>query len=367
VKTFTKLMAFALCIVMLILSAGCGSNFRNAISFGSTVITENMYAYWMGQQKTYYLLMLTGGYTDNPQIWTTDTGSGYTYGDMLTVMAMNDISSKAILHELFTTYGLEITAEDEANIDARVQALTTQAGSVTALNSVLSVYGVNADILRDILLFDAKVAKVQEHLYGENGIEAVSDADVEAFYADNYYRTKYIWISHDFRFVFDDTGEHVIDTETGTYKTKELTDAQAEETRNLVADLQDRIATGDDFDELVQEHTMDTRLKTYTDGLYFTSGTTIVPEEIANTVMEMKIGEVKTIENDEGTFIIKRYELEDKKYEDEEYVNMIGDIKTNLNAQKMSEMLNSYTGSLVMNNAVIQEYPIGSVRVNTYF
>ena len=72
---------------------------------------------------------------------------------------------------LFEKEGLSLSDAEEENVDALLEELikTDGDGSKTKLNSVLAAYGVNYNILKDVYTMEAKIQKLQLHLYGEDG------------------------------------------------------------------------------------------------------------------------------------------------------------------------------------------------------
>jgi hypothetical protein len=71
---------------------------------------------------------------------------------------------------LFEREGLSLTAAEQAKIRERLDELVLSdgGGSKTKLNAVLSSYGVNYDILKEVYTIEAKIKALQNHLYGES-------------------------------------------------------------------------------------------------------------------------------------------------------------------------------------------------------
>ena len=61
-------------------------------------------------------------------------------------------------------------------MDSEIESFLNDAGSKSALNSQLSAYGVNVDILRDIYIIEAKYEYLQEVIYGKDGELLSADA-----------------------------------------------------------------------------------------------------------------------------------------------------------------------------------------------
>lgn len=76
-----------------------------------------------------------------------------------------------IAQYLFDLYGLELSEATLDEIDDYLEEFVTTDGdgNKNKLNSVLSDYGINYDMLEEYLVMNAKLAAVQDHLYGRLG------------------------------------------------------------------------------------------------------------------------------------------------------------------------------------------------------
>lgn len=363
-----RLLAGLLALLMVIgLFTGCGVTTK-AMSFGKVDITANMYSYWMCKYKAMYLYSMFGTTTDNAQYWSAQMTDTITVGDYLGAMAASQIMQNAILLGLFDEYQLTVSNEKLREIDNAISEKITQAGSKSALNSALSPYGINSTMLKDIYIAEAKISAVQDYLYGENGIEAATDTEIEDYFTSNYYRCKHILIRTDVKYEYDENGEPLVNDEGTAYKTITLTDEEKEAQKALAADLEKRVAAGEDFDELVLEYSEDTGMQHFEDGYYITSACTFLPTEITSAVMKLAPGETKTVETSYGISIVRRYELIDGAYNTEPYKSeLIGDIAATVNAVKLQTLVSGYAESVVINNEVISDYPLATCTANFYY
>ena len=367
-KSLRRIVAAALVVIMTLATlAGCGAN-PAAMTFGKVRITSNMFCYWMSKYKAMYLYSMFGTTTDNPQYWSSKMTDTVTVGDYLGAMAASQIMQNAIMLGLFEEYNLTVSDEKMNEIDQAIETKITQAGSKSALNSALSAYGINATMLKDIYIAEAKISAVNDYLYGENGIEAATDAEVEQYFTSNYYRMKHILIRTDVRYEKDENGEPIVNDEGTAYRTIELTETEKAAQLELAADLEKRIAAGEDYDELVKEYSEDTGMQHFEDGYYITSACTFLPTEITQAVMKMNVGETKTVESSYGISIVRRYELKNDAYNTEPYKSeLIGDIKSTVNAVKLQTLVSGYGDSVIINKDVINDYPLASCTANFYY
>jgi len=79
--------------------------------------------------------------------------------------------------------------------------LTDGNGSKTKLNAVLSAYGVNYNMLREIYIAEAKVAAVQAHLYGENA-SLIGDNLKTEYLEENYVHFRQILLAS-YKYVYE--------------------------------------------------------------------------------------------------------------------------------------------------------------------
>ena len=344
---------------------GCGSSAASAITFRDTVIDENEFCYMMSSYKAMYLYGYFGQTSDNPQLWSTEMAEGVTVGDYLSALAVSNIMSSAVYIELFDDYGLTLTNDEINTADAKIDQLVSSVGSRSALNKQLANFGANIDTLRSVLVDSLKVTKLQEYLYGENGINAATSDEIEAYYDENYMRCKFIFISSKQEYEYDENGDPIYDSSTNTYKTRELTSEERTEKEALAADLEKRIAAGEDFEMLLQEYTMDTGMLNFEDGYYFTSASTYIENDVKTAVAEMTMGETRALETESGWYIVKRYELRDGAWADEKYAAaMFGSITSTVNTIKMNELIAPYAEEIIVNKEIIASYPIAYCTPN---
>ncbi len=112
---------------------------------------------------------------------------------------------------LFEEMGLALSAADIADVDDRLNELllTDGNGSKTKLNSVLSEFGVNYDILREAYLLEKKVSAVQIALFGENA-SLIGDDIKTDFMEDNYVHFRQIFLpSYHFVCETDENGDDI--------------------------------------------------------------------------------------------------------------------------------------------------------------
>ncbi len=365
----TKLISLLLAVSMLIpVLSGCGEEANAAVTFRDTVITENEYSYYMSYFKGYFLYGATGTTTDNAQYWTTEIGEGVSAGDYISAMILSNVMSNAIYLQLFDEYGLSLTSEEKRAADEAIDQLIALEGSKSNLNSALLSYGINANMLRDIMLDQQKLAKIQAALLADPAVGVPTEAELAAYYKDNYYRTQYIFISNSKEFIRDGEGNVVINEEENSYEVRELTADEKVAKEALISDLELRLSSGEDFEELMREYTMDMGMLHFPDGYYFNTEATYMEADVINEVMSLEVGEIKSFKTPSGWYIAKRCELKEGAYKDETYAPyMFGGLEAAVSNMKVQEHIASFGDEVVIGEDVISAYPIASCTPYKYF
>lgn len=362
-KMKKRILSFAAAAALSLgLLGGCAEDAKPAITFRDTVITENEYCYYMSTYKGAFLAAM-GQTTDNSAYWSSAIGEGVTVGDYVGVLATNEVMTYAVLLGLFDEYGLSLTTAEINSVDAAINQYTTAAGGKGALNSILSAYGINVGILREIKLDTLKIKKVQEYMMGEGDIIVSTDADREAYFEDAYKRVKYIFISSQKDYVRELDGS-LAKNEDGSYKTRDITDTEKAEKAALVEELNDRLEAGEDFEALLSEYTMDVGMLHFPDGYYYTSSSSYVEAKVQTELTEAEIGEIVNIESDNGWYIAKPYELEDGAWKKEENAAMFTNFEAMVNTLKLQEYIGTFAEEVTLEEGVVASYPIAYCSPN---
>ncbi len=364
-----KIAALLLAVVMAICGfTSCGSETSNVVTFRDTAIDENEYSFLMSYYKALYLYSYFGLTEDNSAIWTNQISEGVTVSDYLSALTLSSIMSTAIYVDLFDEYGLSLTDEETKTVDDAINSLIEKAGSKSALNSALAEFGANIDVLREVRTNNLKVSKVQEHLYGENGVETATPAEVDIYYNENYCRVKFIFISKTLEYERDENGDY-IKSEEGNYKTRELSEEEIAAKKALFSDIEARVEAGEDFEALLNEYTMDTGMMHFEDGYYITSTSSFVEKDVITTSAGLEIGNTAKLETAAGWYLIKRYDLIDGGYNKEEYASAMfgGSLEQTVNDTKMQELLRGYSEEVEINEELMREYTLVKCAPNFYY
>lgn len=282
---------------------------------------------------------------------------------------------------LFEKYDLKLTdAElDEVEEIMNEFVLTDGDGSKTKLNAKLSDFGVNYDILEDVYLMQAKIDKLQSHLYGKDA-SLIGDDIKTDYMTKNYVHYKQLFLPFA-KFVYEtdangddiyfkpsandktapsdricyDTVNGIASTKTdkngdvifyledgktiaydftdgirkkltdkdGNYQTAELSDDEKKALKSEKNALYNELKTASEknFEAAVSRvyAQKDLAADQNTDGYYIRRNTYTGASSYLNDVISaldtMKDGEVEVIESEHGYFIIKKYKFTEKAYD----------------------------------------------------
>ena len=138
---------------------------------------------------------------------------------------------------------------------------------------------------------------LNDYYFGMGGENAPAEDEIKAEF-ENFYKAKHILIMN-----------------TDEYGNELTGDALAEK-EALVKQIQQELADGADFDELMNKYSEDTGLATNPNGYIFQDDGSFVDEFVKGTVA-LEIGEISSepVKSDYGWHIIKREKLTDEDYE----------------------------------------------------
>lgn len=212
---FRRAAAIALCFALLlggvVISTSCAAEPTVLLSLEGQTISVNHYELILSRLKA-----SNAGFTQWSSI--ADLQTGRTYDDVARQSALATAKQTLIALVLFEKEGLTLPESSYTEIDQNIQDMMNadSNGSKAGFNEVLSAYGVNIDILRDIYIKEAKAAYVKEYLYGE---DKLTDTVRGQFLEDNVAAFKQIAVrAWAYVYQTDDNGDIIY------YKTNENND-----------------------------------------------------------------------------------------------------------------------------------------------
>ncbi len=358
-KTLIKALALILAAAMLSAIGGC-TKAPIALSYGESVITTNMYRYWLSSYKGTFLYTYTD-MTDTDAFWDSVLFENTTAEDYLNGAVLENVKRTLVCMELFRTYGLTMPKSTVADIDSYIADLTEAygEGNKQKFNQTLAQYGVNADMLREIYIEQAKASLVYKYLYGKGGPNALTEADLDTYYRENYVRVRHIYVNDTYKYVTDAEGFYQYDA-NGALLTRNLTEAEKAEKAEKIAAIEKALAEGQDFKTVYETYSEDLY---YVNGYYLTRETDFIAEVI-DAAFEMEIGDTKAVKSDFGAHFLMRLPLEDNAYNETANADFFDGYGETVANDDFMKFLDSLLPDVTVNEEETKKYSIRDAAVN---
>ena len=318
-----KILRFSLLIaVLMLISSSCGVS-DAAVTCGKAEITERQYQYWLKTSAEYYLSSLSGA-SDTAEFWEGEAADGVSMKEYLLADVELSVKSIAVALAECDRLGLKLTDDIYESIDQDLEDMSESYGGDAGLNSELASYGINRSILREIYIMQEKEAALYDYWYGDNGIYLPSDAELDAFYNDNYIRIRYIAMSYgDDRNAVDQTADV----------------------------LKSSLEAGADFDSLASRYSEDD-LSDYPDGVYLSSSD--MGYDIVSQAFALSVGEIGVVKQDSAVYVVERLDLPEQAYMKDE-TGQLADIVELCSEKLYASRLASKYGDVTVNDDVISK------------
>ncbi len=394
-KIIKKITAFALALLMLTLSlVGCSSFGTPVMELGGTEITANMIEFWLSRYKAqfeYYYgeaVRSQYGLDKVDQFWplVSDPATGETFDDVMSGFIYENAKTYLCSLYLFDQFGLSLPKETVDAVDTHIAQLCEDyaSGSKSEFNALLSNYGVNMKILRELYLIDEKVDFLQNYLFGAGGTLGVTKIDKENYYQKNYVRMRQICFFINECPEYDEKGDVVLDKD-GYTKYREMTATETQEARNRAAEALKSINSGSDFLDISKKYDENPTDDKYAGGIYMSKdsamGTDAALEKIYNELQSMEVGQIKLIETENNLHIVQKLELDEGAYDKTAntdfftfYDAELGAITTFENYLKeplfleyIAESLEKFSADVKIDEELLKKYKLSSVQANYYY
>ncbi len=294
------------------------------MEYKGETISTNMYSYWLSQIKSSYV----SASNDTAEYWATKYANGDTYEQKMREIVDFNVKVNLICQKLFDDLGLKVDEKEIEEIENSLADMLNSYGSKSELNAFLSNYNVNYDMLGDIYKAEMKTAYVFDALYAKGGQREITSEILDEYFKNNYSSVDMIMIYNSVVFEKDENGKILYDETKGTPITKELSEDEKKAKNQLVEDIMKKLENGESFAELKKQYNEDPNKDLYTDGYYISSNDlSVYGAEIITTAQNMKIGEIKMVEDNSVICIMKKKELTEKAYSNLDYENQLGNIK----------------------------------------
>lgn len=380
IKITAKILALALALALIVPCLASCSN-KAVFSFtadnGKTyTISEAEMNFYMVYQKTNALTQsgVQAKYAESYFAQTMDDGK--TYDLYFTESVVQQMKTLLVEKYLFEKLGLSYDAEELASYEKQVKEAVQARGGVGAFKQY---WGYTSTQLLDYYKVLLRSEAVSDYLYGDDGKEAVTDADMLTYYTENYVGYQIIQLDMKNKIKTDDAGTRVRKTSTDKdgntvlsdeYEKVALTDEEADEKALLPKLITDKLAAGEDFQALAEQYSDSYITAKYPKGVFVHNTTNIVENEtVIEALKGLEIGkytEALTISDGAYTYIIKRIELLEKAYEDEDYKELFTSYKDLVQDGKYEKYLEPYITLIVVPSDITTKYTMTKTFTSQY-
>lgn len=197
-KILKKILVLTLaCMLVLTCAVGCSSRGKKLMEIDGTDMTVNMYMLLLSRMKGN--LASSYGFGTKAlkdSFWDTvmDASAGTTYNDYYTEAVLENAKTYLAALYLFDELDLKLPSDTLDEIDEEMERLveTDGEGSKSTLNAILAEYGANYKVLREAYIMEAKIAYLNDYLFGNDG-SLISAENYEKYYQEHYVRFRQIF------------------------------------------------------------------------------------------------------------------------------------------------------------------------------
>ena len=170
-RALRRLLAVLLCLGLLAGALGltaCANKGTPLLTLDQHTISVNQYQFLLSRVKG--SLGYAGYNVNSESFWNMIIDeNNTTYDAYFKKAALDDARRYLAAMVIFEEKGLTLPQETLDKIDTEIEDYINAAGGKSALNTELSGYGVNLDMLRDLYVMEAKYSYLQDTIYGPKG------------------------------------------------------------------------------------------------------------------------------------------------------------------------------------------------------
>lgn len=176
-RTLCLILCVAAILCLPFSFTACAEESQVLLSYNGLTMTENQFMFLLSRAKAAY-----ESYGLTVDDWDTLISlDGTTYDEFVRQQVLREAKLMLAGLALFDQEGLRLPDATTDAIETDIDELIEYhgEGSKSALNSILSAYGFNVNMLKEQYIFEAKYEYIQTFLYGENGSKLAASATQE--------------------------------------------------------------------------------------------------------------------------------------------------------------------------------------------
>lgn len=233
-------------------------------------------------------------------------GSGKTVKDVVEAQAKayaEGLLQAEYLHD--HVYSLELSKDYVTFLDSYIDELTVSFGGKKQLEDYLSTYGTDSESLKRYMILVMKSDALRTAFYSEGGLRYSQIEPIKkAYFEANYRIADHILLKY---------SGGVKDDGTEIPLTEEEKQQKKEKARVLFDEIQNGVRQ---FDDALIELGEDTYILGYPYGYFVADNYNLsgLSEDVQNAVREMEVGEIRLVEAENGSYIIRRNPMNAEMY-----------------------------------------------------
>lgn len=168
--------------------SSCGDVDRYPMSAGDVNVNPGVYInFVLGElSDQMYALYYSGIELESAEDCFSQNIEGVAFADVVKENALESTMQFMAINKKFDEFGLTLSEEDEAEIQESVDYAWSSNGDM------LEYLGVSKDSYKQVAASNYKKDALFEYYFGENGIQAVSDAEAQSYVNENFIRVKMV-------------------------------------------------------------------------------------------------------------------------------------------------------------------------------
>ena len=255
---------------------------------GDAVGSDEYSGYMLYNMQYYANMYAQMGLTD---LWSNKDMAKSLGASMPEAAEQQAIYARVVLQK-FNELGLKLSYNEQKEM-ASVRRNSIANTSKEAYLNQIAQFGFSDQSYQNFMYISQCYQALNDYYFGENGVNAPSDEDIQKYYEDNYITAKHILIT-------------TVDPASGETKRTD------EEAKKEAQSILDRINAGEDFDTLMNQYSEDTGLSNNPNGYTFTEGQMVTEfYDGAKALAEDEVSEL--VKSSYGYHIIKRVKLDDSQ------------------------------------------------------
>ena len=347
--------------ILLCFFCGCGKK-DTVLQYEGIRLTEGMYHYLFASLKNYYLTTFTD-IADNEDGWNQPLNDTQTYAEFVDEQITETIYQIVIAASMFDQNGYKISKEGEDQIQALLDELVEAFGGRSALNADLAPMGLDDAELKKVLALQYKYEQV---LY-ESDLLPVTDKVRETYYNEKYACLKFIYIHLVKDYEYDEKGNKKI-ADNGNYVMRNMTEQEKLAKKEKVTKLTEQLKENPErFDEWYRsENEMDVTY--YPNGFYFNKDNLykLQLEAVADVAFVLDEGEIMTVSDQTGAYIVKRCSLPERAYENSTDSVQFAEIDTDCKNDLFIRTAETLYEKIVINEERTTQFSVVNVQAVAY-